>query len=104
MGLRLPFRKIYLAGADHSWLSEITVTNNNVVLMNQKHFYDQNKSKPVTVWQENLKSAPLYIILYHMYIAFKSYFVLEAYSCRLGKAIVNITPNSYIDAFKKVNI
>ena len=31
MGLRLPFRKIYLAGADHSWLPEITVTDDNVV-------------------------------------------------------------------------
>jgi hypothetical protein len=104
IGLRLPFRKIYLAGADHSWLSEITVTNDNIVLINKKYFYDQNKSQPVTVLQENLKSAPLYVILYHMYIAFKSYFVLEAYSCRLGKEIINITPNSYIDAFKKIDI
>jgi hypothetical protein len=104
IALRLPFRKIYLAGADHSWLSEITVTDNNVVLMNQKHFYDQNKSQPAIVLQENLKSAPLYIILYHMYIAFKSYFVLESYARRLGKEIINITPMSYIDAFKKVNI
>lgn len=38
IGLRLPFRKIYLAGADHSWLPEITVTDDNVVLMHQKHF------------------------------------------------------------------
>lgn len=36
MGLRLPFKKIYLAGADHSWLPEITVTDDNVVLMHQK--------------------------------------------------------------------
>ena len=57
MGLRLPFKKIYLAGADHSWLPEITVTDDNVVLMHQKHFYDQNKSQAETVKQENLNSA-----------------------------------------------
>ena len=38
IGLRMPFKKIYLAGADHSWLPEIRVTDDNIVLMNQKHF------------------------------------------------------------------
>ena len=91
IGLRLPFRKIYLAGADHSWLPEITVTDDNVVLMHQKHFYDQNKSQAATVKQENLNSARLYTILYHMYVAFKSYFVLEDYARKLGKEVINIT-------------
>lgn len=104
IGLRLPFRKIYLAGADHSWLPEITVTDDNVVLMHQKHFYDQNKSQAATVKQENLNSARLYTILYHMYVAFKSYFVLEAYARKLGKEVINVTPGSYIDAFKRMKI
>ena len=104
MGIRLPFKKIYLAGADHSWLPEITVTDDNVVLMNQKHFYDQNKSKAATVTQENLHSARLYTILYHMYVAFKSYFVLEDYARSRGKEVINVTPGSYIDAFKRMKI
>lgn len=104
MGLRLPFKKIYLAGADHSWLPEITVTDENVVLMHQKHFYDQNKSQAATVTQENLHSARLYTILYHMYVAFKSYFVLEAYASSRGKEVINITPGSYIDAFKRMKL
>ncbi len=104
MGLRLPFKKIYLAGADHSWLPEITVTDENVVLMHQKHFYDQNKSQAATVTQENLHSARLYTILYHMYVAFKSYFVLEAYAQKQGKEVINITPGSYIDAFKRMKL
>ena len=54
--------------------------------------------------QENLHSARLYTILYHMYVAFKSYFVLEAYSRSLGKEIINVTPGSYIDAFKRMKI
>lgn len=103
-GLRLPFKKVYLAGADHSWLPEITVTDDNVVLMHQKHFYDRNNSQAATVTQENLGSARLYTILYHMYVAFKSYFILEAYARRLGKEIINITPGSYIDAFKRMKV
>ena len=104
IGLRLPFKKIYLAGADHSWLPEITVTDDNVVLMHQKHFYDRDKSQAATVTQENLHSARLYTILYHMYVAFKSYFVLEAYARRLGKEVINVTPGSYIDAFKRMKL
>lgn len=104
MGIRLPFKKIYLAGADHSWLPEITVTDDNVVLMHQKHFYDQNKSQAATVTQENLHSARLYTILYHMYVAFKSYFVLEDYARSRGKEVINVTPGSYIDAFKRMKI
>ncbi|MDR0895254.1 MAG: hypothetical protein LBN06_08165 [Prevotellaceae bacterium] len=104
VGLRLPFRKIYLAGADHSWLPEISVTDDNVVLMHQRHFYDRDHSKAETVSQENLHSARLYTILYHMYVAFKSYFVLEAYSQALHKEIINVTPGSYIDAFKRMKV
>ena len=83
---------------------EITVTDDNVVLMHQKHFYDQNKSQAETVKQENLNSARLHIILYHMHVAFKSYFILEAYARRLGKEIINVTPGSYIDAFKRMKL
>ena len=54
--------------------------------------------------QENLNSARLHIILYHMHVAFKSYFILEAYARRLGKEIVNVTPGSYIDAFKRMKL
>ncbi len=104
VGLRLPFRKIYLAGADHSWLPEISVTDENVVLMHQKHFYDQGTSRAQTVLKENLHTQRLHNILYHMYVAFKSYFVLEAYARKLGKEVINITPGSYIDAFKRMKV
>jgi len=104
MGLRLPFKKIYLAGADHSWLPEITVTDDNEVLMHQKHFYDQNQSQAAKVQKEDLNSAHLYTILYHMYVAFKSYFVLDAYARKKGKEVINVTPGSYIDAFRRMKI
>jgi len=104
IALRLPFQCIYLSGADHSWLPEIRVTDDNEVLMHQKHFYDQNTSKAEKVLKEDLSTQHLYHILYHMYVAFKSYFVLERYSHYLGKKIINITPGSYIDAFKKMKV
>ncbi len=102
--LRLPFSKIYLAGADHSWLPEISVTENNEVLMHQKHFYDRGTSKADTVKQENLSEARLHTILYHMHVAFKAYFILRDYAASLGKEVINITPGSFIDAFPRKKI
>lgn len=103
-GLRMPFKKIYLAGADHSWLPEITVTDNNEVLMNQKHFYDQGKSQAQSVQKENLECARLYTILFHMYTAFKAYFILRDYAKKLDKQVINITPGSFIDAFPRLSL
>ena len=103
-GLRMPFGKIYLAGADHSWLPEITVTDDNEVLMNQKHFYDNGKSRAEGVKQENLNTARLHTILFHMYTAFKSYFTLRDYARSMGKEVINITPGSFIDAFPRLKL
>lgn len=102
--LRLPFRKIYLAGADHSWLPEISVTDNNEVLMHQKHFYDRDTSRAATVTQENLSSARLHTILYHMHVAFKAYFTLLDFARSLNKEVINITPGSFIDAFPRMRV
>ena len=101
MSLRMPFKRIYLAGADHSWLPEISVTDDNEVLMHQKHFYDKGSSKADTVKKENLDSAHLHTILYHMHVAFKAYFTLRDYADSIGKEVINITPGSFIDAFKR---
>jgi hypothetical protein len=72
--------------------------------MHQKHFYDQNQSQAAKVQKEDLNSAHLYTILYHMYVAFKSYFVLDAYARKKGKEVINVTPGSYIDAFRRMKI
>ena len=104
MALRMPFEKVYVAGADHSWLHEITVTDDNEVLMHQKHFYDTKTSKADTVKQENLNAAHLHTILYHMHVAFKSYFTLRDFAKSLGKEVINITPGSFIDAFPRMKL
>lgn len=100
----MSFEKIYLAGADHSWLHDISVTDDNVVLMSQNHFYGKRNSSVDAVLKENIGTKKLYTILYHMYVAFKSYFVLKAYSEHLGKKVINITPHSFIDAFDRMDV
>jgi hypothetical protein len=43
------YKEITLFGVDHSWLQEISVDDNNVALVNQKHFYDENESKSLAM-------------------------------------------------------
>ena len=69
--------------------------------MHQKHFYDRDVSKAETVKKEDLNSAHLHTILYHMHVAFRAYFILRDYADSLGKEIINITPGSFIDAFRR---
>lgn len=98
VALHLPYDTIYLAGADHSWMKEIWVDENNVVNEDRAHFYDKGGTQRV------VSSHKLHELLHSMAIAFRSYHEVEAYSRKIRKRIVNITPGSFIDAFTKISI
>ncbi len=100
LGMALRFKTIYLWGADHSWLNEISVDDNNCVLVNQKHFYDENtsKSQPMNKFKGTRRLHEVLIKFVH---AFKGYFDIEEYAQSKRIKIYNATPNSYIDAFER---
>ena len=104
VAVRMGYRRVYLAGADHSWLPEITVNDRNEVLMNQKHFYDRGRSEARAVRNENLTTATLSTILHHMSVAFGSYFVLRDFARSCGAEVINVTPGSFIDAFPRLQL
>ncbi|MDO5571751.1 MAG: hypothetical protein Q4F97_09865 [Bacteroidales bacterium] len=92
---QLPYKTIWLGGADHSWLQELWVDDENRVHEDLSHFYD--KGNPHTV----ILDRPLYKTLEGMCVAFKSYLEVEDYSKKRGVKIYNITEGSYIDAFER---
>ncbi len=98
VALQLPYDRICLAGADHSWMKEIWVDDNNVVNEDRAHFYDEDSTKRV------VSPHRLHELLDSMAIAFRSYHEVEDYSKAIGKKIINITPGSYIDAFERMSI
>jgi len=103
-GLNMGYRKIYLLGADHSWLPEISVNDDNVALINQKHFYDAEHSKSETLDKRGKGARRLHEILHKFMLAFKGYFVLKEYAKSLNAEIYNATNKSYIDAFERINL
>lgn len=101
LAINLSFKKIYLLGADHSWLKEIHVDENNNVLINQKHFYDEDHSTPRPMLKKGRDKRRLHEVLIKFVYAFEGYFILERYAQSRQVKIINATPGSYIDAFER---
>lgn len=100
IGLKMGFRSIYLAGADHSWTKTLAVDENNLVVTIQPHFYKDNDAEHSRVTSV-YKDIRLHEILLSFHIAFRSYFFVQRYALHIGANIFNATPGSFIDAFPR---
>jgi hypothetical protein len=99
------YKKIYLLGADHSWHEQISVLNDNRIVLHDKHFYDENDGKKVvltTTSHRNANTMPS--LFFSLYKAFKVYAVLNDYSESRNCKIYNASEISYIDAFERKKI
>ncbi len=103
-GINAGYKNLYLLGADHSWLSQISVDQQNNALINQKHFYDEDSSKSEHMYTNGIKPKRLHEILEKFVHSFRSYFVIEAYAKKNNVNIYNCTPTSFIDAFRRKDL
>ncbi len=101
IALRLKFKKILLAGADHNWLKDIFVSKDNRVFLTQKHFYDEQTAEKRPMDKLGKGERSLHEILHKFAVSLNSYFVIENYSKSKGSNIINTTDGSFIDAFEK---
>lgn len=98
------YREVYLLGADHSWLSEISVTEENEVLINQKHFYDAQSSVGKPLDKRGRGKRNLSELLHKFTTAFASYFEIRAFAEKKNATILNATKGSFIDAFDRIKL
>lgn len=103
LALRMNFKTIYVAGADHSWTKTITVNEQNQVISIQPHFYKEDDKELKRIDTEYMHY-PFHQILYSFYVAFKSYFTIQRFAVKQGAKIWNITKGSFIDAFPRKEI
>lgn len=95
------FEKIYLLGADHSWIPMISVDEQNNALVNQQHFYDAGTSTSQRMYRAGKKPRRLYEILEKFMFSFRAYFDLKHLAETNGVQIYNCTEGSFIDAFER---
>lgn len=106
VSLKMGYKKIYLAGADHSWHENIEIGEDNVLYMKYSLFHGKGKSNFVPFYSDPEETKPYQMHNLFRDIArmFKSYMELEEYSKTLNSKIYNISPKSYIDAFERIKI
>ena len=102
--LYLGFKEIIIIGADHSWLSEISVNEKNEALVHQKHYYDEQSSRPEKVQDYITRPRRLHEILHKYYLSFQGYWDIEQYSRKRGATIYNSSEISLIDAFERKSL
>jgi hypothetical protein len=104
LALNTGFREIFLIGADHSWLPQISVDEYNNVLINQQHFYDSTHSKPETMKKLGRGTRKLHEVLRKFMLSFEGYFILKNFADYKKASILNATPASFIDAFERIKL
>lgn len=99
--IALGYKELLIVGADHSWLSEISVNENNEAKVHQKHFYDENSSKPTQMHDWSKRPRRLHEILNKFYLSFKGYWEIKKYAESKNVKIYNCSKVSMIDAFER---
>jgi len=100
IGIWLGYKRIYILGADHSWSRTLSVDDNNRVVSIQPHFYTEDSKEKERV-TATYQSIPLHSVLESFSIAFRSYHRIERFARKHGVEIINATPGSFIDAFRR---
>lgn len=100
-GIRSGYGKIYITGADHTWMHSLYVDDKNRVVSIQPHFYKDDAKELDRVAKE-YEGYHLHDILRSMVIAFKSYHLISDFARGEGVEIFNSTEGSMIDAFRRV--
>lgn len=105
VAIELKYENVYLLGADHSWMKEIFVTDDNRVYLTQKHFYDEQTAKAdVMYYGTQNESRNIAQVLEKFVHSFNSYYLLHDYANKSGVKIFNATKGSFIDAFQRIDL
>lgn len=95
------YRDIELYGAGHSWTTQLVVNDQNVVCLKDLHYYEKNGLfKP---WvRGNGEPYHMHSLLIDLSQMFSSYWDIKYFIEHIGSIrIVNMTKESYIDAFER---
>lgn len=105
LGINAGYSKIYLLGAEHSWLKDIYVADNNKAYLTQKHFYNDKEAKPEVMYlgSKNDERNLAQMLMKFVY-TFNSYFIIRKYAEKKGVKVINATKGSYIDAFERIKL
>lgn len=101
VGIRLGYKTIGMVGADHSWLADLSVNENNEALLRHVHYYATDGTQPMKVEDRIDRPRKLHEIIHKFYLSFKGYWQIKAYANVKHVSIINASSTSMIDAFDR---
>jgi hypothetical protein len=102
LGINMKYPNIYLYGTDHSWIKNITLNKQNEVCIKHDHFYEIEEN--LLPWMSNNGTIyKMHEILFDLHNIFKGYHKLKSYAEFGNVNIINLTKESFIDAFPKIS-
>jgi len=104
LGICMKYSQVFILGADHSWLENIRISDDNTLISIEKHFYDKDANGKPTKKEhpDTLQSAKLHDYLYDLARTFSSYHLIRDFADSEGVKVWNASEVSYIDAFDRV--
>lgn len=93
--IRMKIKKIYVLGADHSWLSNFYINDNNQLVLVIERFYGNDESIIPSTFSTWLMT---------QYNCFKAHEEISAYAKEQRCEIINLTKGSYIDSYTRGSI
>ena len=108
LGINMGFRKLILLGADHTWHENLHMSQDNVLHTRVEHFFDNKKEvKYVPFYKGSLpenglnKAKDIFWIISKN---FEGYENVADYMSYRNVKIYNGSPESFIDAFDRIDI
>ena len=100
--ITIGYKEIQLYGVEHSWIKYLKVNENNIVCQEDVHYY--GKTKLVPFYKDKNSTFTMAEILTAFAKMFSGYEKLQRYAKYCGSVqIINMTKDSYIDAFQRGN-
>lgn len=94
------FSKIYLYGADHTFLNGIVVGDDNILYVEDKHFYGSER----IIADVHQDGTPWRVaeFIYDKYLTFVEHDIMRNYADYLSAEIINCTRCSWIDSYTRL--
>lgn len=95
------FSNLFLYGADHSFLSGLVVGDDNILYVEDNHFYGSER----VVADIHIDGTPWRVaeFIYDKYLTFVEHDIMRHYADYLGAEIINCTKCSCIDSYKRIS-
>ena len=104
LALNSGYKEINLLGADHTFIKQLSVGYDNLIYMEDHHFYDKEKTKKTPIVDGASKDWTIKKWMSIFMKMFESHYILKDYANHLKAKIYNLTSDTLLDVYDRKRI